>query len=103
MQVSDGGESCESNTHLSLLLPPSPFYNNNLLTYMSSSPSSSVFGAIGDRPFAYDDLDGLVYMSKCINETLRKWPVVPNGMYIHRHDMVLLMLLHTCFYIHGFT
>mmetsp|Transcript_3323 Transcript_3323/g.8034 ORF Transcript_3323/g.8034 Transcript_3323/m.8034 type:complete len:545 (+) Transcript_3323:2-1636(+) len=34
-----------------------------------------------DRPMCYDDMDKLPFLSRCITETLRLWPAVPNGTF----------------------
>jgi hypothetical protein len=39
------------------------------------------FASIGDRPLQYRDCRQLPFLSRCIMETLRLWPAVPNGTY----------------------
>lgn len=42
---------------------------------------AAFFVAVGDRQPAYDDLQNLPYMSRCITETLRLFPAVANGTF----------------------
>eukprot|EP00949_MAST-11_sp_MAST-11-sp1_P000927 g927.t1 len=41
----------------------------------------AMFAKIGDREMRYDDLHELPFMTRCLMETLRLWPVVPNGTF----------------------
>merc|ERR1711871_896923 len=36
---------------------------------------------VGDRPLEFLDMKKLPFMTRCIMETLRLWPVVPNGTF----------------------
>lgn len=40
-----------------------------------------VMERIGDRPLEYKDMMSLKFMTRCIMETLRLWPSVPNGTF----------------------
>lgn len=35
------------------------------------------FANVGDRPMHYRDCRGLPFLTRCITETMRLWPVVP--------------------------
>jgi len=39
------------------------------------------FHTLGGRRMEYDDLNKLTFMTRCIMETLRFWPSVPNGTF----------------------
>jgi len=41
----------------------------------------ALFDDIGDRPLEYADIHRLPFMTRCIVETLRLWPAVPNGTF----------------------
>jgi cytochrome P450 len=41
----------------------------------------TLFDGIGDRALEYRDCRSLPFLTKCVMETLRLWPAVPNGTY----------------------